>query len=381
MVKKVVLEGIATLMGTIIGAGILGIPYVISQSGYIAGFIMLVFLGICALGMNLALGEVVLRTKGNHQLTGYAEKYLGKNARKLMAFSMFIGLYGAMIAYLLGIGESLFAIFGFWSPLIFTLIFFSFVIIVIYVGLKLIEEVELMISVTILTFMVIIICVLLFSKGFSMTNIATYNASNLLIPYGVILFSYLGAVSIPEVKEEMIRHRKHLKKAIIIGSLVPIALYSLFSFAMVGVFGGSITKIATVGLGQAYGSNMYIITNLFAIFAMTGSLLAISLAMKEQYLFDYKIGKNMSWFLTCFVPILLILIGLRDFIKTIGFAGAIAGGIDGILIVLMLWASRTKGDRKPEYHLGEFKFFGLIIMTVFFLGIVYQILSQFGYFG
>ena len=67
---------IATLVGTIIGAGVLGIPYVISQAGFITGLVNLVILGVAVLLLYLFVGEVVLRTRGNHQLTGYAEIYL-----------------------------------------------------------------------------------------------------------------------------------------------------------------------------------------------------------------------------------------------------------------------------------------------------------------
>ena len=66
-----------TLIGGIVGAGVLGIPYTIAKAGFLYGFILIVVLGLVFLTINLFLGEVILRTKGNHQLTGYATKYLG----------------------------------------------------------------------------------------------------------------------------------------------------------------------------------------------------------------------------------------------------------------------------------------------------------------
>src|SRR3990167_1848687 len=84
---------ITSLIGTIIGAGILGLPYVISQVGLFYGAILIVLLGLAFLGINLFLGEIVLRTNGKHQLTGYAEKYLGPKGKKIMAFSFFIRIF------------------------------------------------------------------------------------------------------------------------------------------------------------------------------------------------------------------------------------------------------------------------------------------------
>ena len=112
MKQKLFWEAIATMVGTIIGAGVLGLPYVVSQAGFLTGMITILGVGLVVLLLYLYLGETVLRTKGFHQLTGYAEKYLGKWGKGLMTFAMVFGTYGALIAYLIGEGEALAAIFG-----------------------------------------------------------------------------------------------------------------------------------------------------------------------------------------------------------------------------------------------------------------------------
>ena len=117
MADKQFIMAIATLVGTIIGAGVLGIPYAISKSGFIPGMIILVILGFAVLILNLCVGEVALRTKGRHQLPGYAEKYLGKWGKHVMSFSIIFAIYGALIAYFIGSGNVLADIFnlGNWS--------------------------------------------------------------------------------------------------------------------------------------------------------------------------------------------------------------------------------------------------------------------------
>ena len=84
MKKSKFFPALAVLVGTIIGAGFLGIPYVVAKSGFIPGLAYLVFVFLFILLVKLYLGETILRTKGNHQLTGYAEKYLGKKGKYLM---------------------------------------------------------------------------------------------------------------------------------------------------------------------------------------------------------------------------------------------------------------------------------------------------------
>ena len=87
---KNVPRAIAMLCGTVIGAGVLGIPYVIAQAGFLVGLLSILVLGLAVLFLNLFIGEIVLRTPGNHQLPGYAEKYLGKWGKRVFMFSMFL---------------------------------------------------------------------------------------------------------------------------------------------------------------------------------------------------------------------------------------------------------------------------------------------------
>ena len=117
---------VATLIGTIVGAGVLGIPYVIAKAGFLYGSILIVVLGLVFLLLNLYVAEIVLRTKGKHQLTGYMERYIGKTGKLLMMLSMIFGVYGALIAYLIGEGETIKAIFG-GNALVYSLIFFFIV--------------------------------------------------------------------------------------------------------------------------------------------------------------------------------------------------------------------------------------------------------------
>ena len=105
--KKRFIVAVSVLIGTCIGAAVLGIPYVASQAGFFVTLAYIFLIGLLILIVNLYLGEVSLRTKGNHQLAGYAKKYLGKKGFYLMQFAFVFGCYSAIIAYILGIGESI----------------------------------------------------------------------------------------------------------------------------------------------------------------------------------------------------------------------------------------------------------------------------------
>src|SRR3989344_4255301 len=156
---------VCIVIGTIIGAGFLGIPYVAMQSGFTIALFHLIIVGIIITLSMLYLGEVILRTKEPHQLIGYAEKYLGKRGKKLMSFSLIFGIYSALTAYLIAQGES-------WSYLLFSnashslaagLLFWFFLSIFVYFGLKALEEAEPLV-VSLIAILIASIAVFIFHK-------------------------------------------------------------------------------------------------------------------------------------------------------------------------------------------------------------------------
>ena len=86
--KDPLARAVALMVGMIIGAGILAMPYVIYLAGFWTGMLVLAFIGVAIMFMHLYVGEVVLRTNGRHQLVGYVERYLGKKAKHILSFSI-----------------------------------------------------------------------------------------------------------------------------------------------------------------------------------------------------------------------------------------------------------------------------------------------------
>ena len=383
MVDKKLITATATLVGTIIGAGVLGIPYAIAQSGFIPGIIILAILGVAVLIINLCIGEVALRTRGRHQLPGYAEKYLGKWGKRIMTFSIVFGIYGALTAYFIGGGNVLADIFGLgdWSSLflgfevsaalLFSICFFIFLSTLIYLGLKSVGKTEIIFGAIMLV--IILIIIVWGTFHIDSTNLTTYDKTQLFFPYGVILFAFVGAAAIPEMKSICTENKKLIKKAIIIGSSVPLIVYAFFAFVVVGVTGTSTGQIATTTLGNVVGGKiMELLGNLFAIFSMSTSFLALGLALLWVYDLDLHMTRNIAFMLTVSIPFLIGISGMTSFIQALAITGGIAGGIEGILIILMFWKAKKLGDRKPEYTIYLPKVLGIFLMVIFTLGIIYQ---------
>lgn len=372
---------IATLIGTIIGAGVLGIPYAVAKVGFLYGFLLILGLGLAFLMLNLFMGEIVLRTKEQHQLTGYAEKYLGHWGKRLMAFSMLISIYGALTAYLIGEGTTLYSIFKIGSPLLFALLFFVVCVIIILWGVKATGRLELML---IFLLIIIVLATGVFSlHQLNLKDFGLHNLALIAIPYGVIMFAYGGSVAIPEMQEELVRQKKKLKSAIILGSLIPIFIYILFTFIVMGLVNlpqfellEPNQRIATIALSIYSHPLLGLFANIMAVLTMFTSFLSLGLALLEVYQYDYSISKITASVLTFSVPLVIILFELSSFINILEITGSVAGGLIGILIILMYWQAKKKSNRTPEYSLSQFFFLGSLLILLFSLGILHQLLTH-----
>ena len=373
---------IATMVGMIVGAGVLGIPYVLSQSGIIPGILLILGVGVALLFVNLYYGEVVLRTKGNHQLPGYAGKYLGKWGKRALFIILSLGMYGGLTAYLLGEGMVLSSMFG-GDPRLWSFAFFIITGLLIFHGLRTVGKAELALTATLTTILIIVSLGLI--PKIHLDNYVSSSPS-LFAAYGVILFALSGLTSIPLLKEELGRERKKLRSVIIWGSILPVILYILFAGVVVGVVGAEQfslfspdERIASVALQLIVDGPIGLLLNVFAVLAMGTSYLASGIVMKELYAYDVKLGHHLGFFLTLGIPFLVFLIDgfvrdIANFVSVLGWTGSVAGGLMGISLVLMFHKAKKKGKRKPEYSLPEIKAVSIILVLIFVLGILYQLL-------
>ena len=358
-----------TLTGTIIGAGILGLPYVFARSGFLAGLFWLIVLGAVMIFVNLALGEITLRTKGRHQLSGYAYKYLGKWGKRAMFFAMIFGIYSALTAYLIGEGESLSKLIpGNIHPLVFGIMFWLLMTLLLKEGLKGLKKIETWGVIAITT--IIIGIFIRFAPTINVSNLATFNPANFTIPIGVVMFALLGFTSIPELRREIKGQEKLFKRAIIIGSTIPIILYIIFSATFIGVLGSSITEVATLSFGP--------LMTILGIFTMLTSYFVLSFSLYDTFKFDTKVNKKTNFLFTSIVPLILyIIITQFDFIGfalILGIGGVISGGVTGILILLMAKKAKenTRNKKDPEIQVPINWKLIIILSIIFIAGIILE---------
>ena len=365
------LAAISALIGTIIGAGILGIPYVVMRSGFAIGLVHLIVIAAIMIITMLYLGEIALRTKTNHHLTGYAELYLGGKGKILMFIASLIGIYSAVLAYLIGEGESLSHLFFSSADytLPFGIAFWLALSALSYFGLKALEDGE-EVGVVLIFILIISVSVMALNK-IDPANLAYLNPENFFVPFGVILFAFLGFSSLPEVKRILQNKEKYMKRSIITANLIVLVIYAVFALVVLGFKGAATPQIATLALGKPF--------ILLGIITILTSYLALSIALIDTLCFDFHLSKNKSWLITTLPPLALFVIleifNLTNFIKVIGIGGVLSGGLTAILILFMTKRAKKFGRRKPEYQLPYSEIFTWILIAIFTIGAILEIMS------
>ncbi|MFH1308533.1 MAG: aromatic amino acid transport family protein [Patescibacteria group bacterium] len=373
--KKTVFA-IAILMSTIVGVGLFGLPYAGAQSGFLIAAIFLFLLTGIMVSLHLMYGEIVLHTKEKHRSPGYAGIYLGKIPKYILSCSVVLGFFGSLLAYIIVGGNFLNTILSpilSVDPIVFNLLFFFIGAIVIYFGLHLIAGIDLIVSV----FLILIVFLFLFLgiPNIDISNLKTINFSKLFFPYGVILYSLSGMAAIPEIRELFGRKDKGYRRSIIIGMLIPSVLYLVFLYVVVGLTGINTSPDAINGLIGVLGDKVVYLGSVFGFLACITSFFIIGLSLKKVFWYDFKINKNVSWFLVCLVPLVLFLLGFSNFIFIIVVLGALLGAIEGSSIVLIYKKVRKlKFKRKKNC----FRFPDLLryaIIVIFLVGFVYTLIS------
>jgi len=328
---------LATLSGTIIGVGLFSLPYITLKVGFWVMLGYFLVLGSLVILVHQFFGELALATPDLKRLPGFAKFHLGNKGEKIAYLSSTLGIFGAILAYLIVGGEFLTELlspfFG-GGNLVWTLFYFSLGAILIFFGIKAISKVEFW---GLVLFFIILIAIFFREQPFlKLENLfPAPDFAYLFLPYGAILFSLWGATLIPEV-EEMLRERKKLLKMIIpISILIPIFVYLFFIYLVLGITGPKTTETALTGLRAVLGDGIVSLTLLFGLLTTFTSFTTLGLTLKKIFWYDLKMDKNLAWLITCFVPLILFLIGVRQFIPVIVFIGGVMLGIDGILILLM----------------------------------------------
>lgn len=370
---KKFITALSIIIGTVVGVGFLSMPYVAIKSGFFPTMGYLFVFGALILLINLYFGEIILRTKGEHQLVGYACKYLGKKGKDAMFFLVVFAILSALLAYMIGVGESLsYLIFGdLRHEVIFGSLFGFFMSYFLWYGVASLRKYE-KVGVGALIFMLILVA-LFFTKDINYSNYLGFSKAHIFLPMGVILFSLIEFFSLPSVVKVLKKNEILTKKVIIYGSIITILIYAFFTFIVVGVTGEDTPQVSTIALGP-----LFILIGMVTMFT---SYLALGTALQRSFMIDYRNRKRKAWFKSAIIPVALFLfLEIFDsfsFIRVISIGGVVAGGLIVIMVLVIHRKASVQGNRIPEYQVYLSKMIAILISALLLAGMVIEISSFF----
>ncbi len=354
-------EGVAMIVGTNIGAGVLAIPYASRNAGFLPLFLWLIVIGILTTITMLYVAETTLRTRAHHQLSGLAARYVGKVGAWLIFISVCANTTGALTAYMAGSGRLLNELLGIPNQL--GSILFSIPAVgILFIGLKAIGKSGKFISSAMIVLIITLSITTLFNDHSSVSFLAEAHWSYMIPIIYLVVFSYSAQYIVPEIARGLAHTPKLLPKAIVIGMTCTFILLSTVAFSVIFLAGiDNVDEIATITWGKFLGQWAVIIANIFALCAMLTSYWGLGGSYFTNIFDKFRLGSETHLGKRAIVlaiiaipPFILAYRELLSFGRALEFAGAVGGVILAIVPLLMLRAARKTGDIIPEWQCNQF---------------------------
>jgi tyrosine-specific transport protein len=359
--KNPVLLAALSLVGTIVGAGIFGVPFVFAQAGVGIGLLYCLVLGATALLNHWFYAQVCIHVQGRHRLVGHARVILGPLGAWVAAATNPLGLLGSILAYYILGGSFLNVLFG-GDAFTWVVVFFAAMALLSILPFKKLLKFEDFFTWLLIASAAVIIAIV--SPHVQLENLLTVNRDNWFLPFGIVFFSLGGASVIPDLVEGLNKNRRRIASSIIIGTVVSAMITAAFGLAVSGASGALTSENAIAGLVPLVGKFIVTLGAAFGLLAIVTSFVTAAANLKEQFNYDFKLPAAVSYILAVGLPFAAYLLGAQSFVGVIGFVGAVLGVIDGIIIALMA-RSVVKSS---------LRFLAVPLIVVFFLGLVSEII-------
>ncbi|PJA38109.1 hypothetical protein CO180_04300, partial [candidate division WWE3 bacterium CG_4_9_14_3_um_filter_41_6] len=324
-------------------------PYVTAYVGYPFGFLWLVVAGLVMVAINYAYTDVVMFTgsKTPLQLVGYGKVYFGKVGQTVGSLIILIGQWGAMLAYIIGIGSFLGILFETSEyAALFSVITIIVVMFATWKNITYMSAIE-----NILLLGMIAVIGLIAVAAFPFIKPQNLHAmlplptiKNFFLPYGIVLGAMSGYAVIPEVVRTARRYmltQRQLYLSVVVGTLVPFFVYVVFQYVVVGVSGNQTSIEAISGLVPYLDNGIIKLGALLGVFAMLSSFFTLSYVIKDTFEQDYHVTNIRAHLLSFAPPVLLFLVGVRSFLLALELVGVWLG-TTSVIFILLLYRKATK---------------------------------------
>ncbi|MDC5705829.1 tyrosine transporter [Vibrio europaeus] len=343
------------LGGTALGAGMLAIPMVLAQFGFITSSILMLIIFVGTTYASLLLTEACSKTKQSNSMSSVAEYTLGKSGKRFINALFYLLLVCMSIAYLLGIGDIIHKLFDDQEIYVsastsYTL--FSLIMgLVVASGAAYIDRLNRGLFILMVVMLFLVITTLLGNVSFDYLVETSQYTGQEVVRYSAIIFtSFVSMVVIPSlVNYNREASSKELRNMVLLGSVIPLVCYLTWLFAIIGNLGTeAISRFHNISeLINAFsnqGAHIKAIIAIFSALALVTSFLGVSMALYDQNRDMVTAKRPVAYALTFVLPIVLATLFSNQFVSMLDYAGM-------VLVFLAIWGplAMVRKVRHPEY--------------------------------
>ncbi|MDF0607178.1 amino acid permease [Neisseriaceae bacterium TC5R-5] len=356
------LETVGFIVGTNIGAGVLGMAYAARKVGYFPLLICLILTCIiCSITM-LYIVEASLRTRGNHQLSGLSHRYIGKIGAWLMFIAVAANSYGALTAYMIGSGDILASFFGQYglSKQLGSILFFIPSILVMYLGLKALGAGQKFISSGMTLIVLVLILATIFHPDTQVARLFMSDWQYVVPIFNLSVFVFGSQYIVPELVRGNADKAAQLPRLIIYGMVATLVLVAAIPASVIALVGSdNLSQVATLSWGKSLGSWAFYSANIFALLAMMTSYWGLGGSLFTNIFDHFHLGDEehrskriLMLAVVAIPPFMLAYAEAGSFVNALYFAGTFGGVLMGIIPIILLHKSRKHGDSQPDFVCG-----------------------------
>lgn len=381
--------GALLVAGTAIGGGMLALPLLTAAGGFVPAISIYVLCWAFMASTGLLLMEVFLWSKEEVNIVSMARMTLGVWG-KVLAWVIYLFLfYSLTIAYVSGGGKLVEDVleaagqsdYPTWiGPLVFVILFAPFV----GLGARAVDRVNVaLMSGLIISF--------LFFVFLGVRHVELKLLENMNWPLALaatpVMFTSFGFQGIvPTLTNYLDRNPDKVKRAILIGSALPLIVYIIWEGLILGVIPlEQLESARKAGLSAVAPLRnilhlpwLYMVGEFFAFFAIVTSFLGVTLGLLDFLADGLKVKKNVRGrsllsLLIFIPPLIFAMLNPCVFLNALHYAGGLGCALLlGLLPILMAWSGRYRLKLKSLYSLPG----GRITLSFLLLFVLFELVQM-----
>ena len=337
-------EATSIIVGHGVGSGILAVPYIASRTSWADIILIVAVAYFINLLMHLMIAELSLNNGGKQFIKCFETELFKGKLKKIFTAFAFAMLGLSVLLNVSGFIAGSAAVFNTWFGLntrVSMLIYYVIAASVVFIGMKAVGICE-KVAVSAMSVVIFVLFVATLRSPLSNLPSKLVASQNLLALYGAVSFSLSAVMSVPQAVKGLNGDVRKIRMSIIAGTGVNVFLLLLVTFMTLVGAGSAITQNgALVDLSAHLGGWVSVVGYLFTLLALSTSLWANTLNLRDIVHEQTKIGLKSSWIIASVPSLALALLGIQSFVGFTRLAGIIQV-LTGVGIIMAYNRSRKE---------------------------------------